>query len=109
MTELEKKNFKKKLEKAPKEVPYSWSINDIKCFVELEVEKFVIQKCAKTLEEGEILVVSVEVGDLPMEAVKSYIIGLKAKFEEAGIKDILFTATNNGKGVLTLETVKEKK
>lgn len=52
--------------------------------------------------------VSVEVGDLPMEAVKSYITGLKAKFEEAGIKDILFTATKDGKGVLTFETIKEE-
>ncbi len=64
MTELDKKNFKKRIEKAPKEVPYSWSINDLKCFIELETEKFIIQKCTKELGEGEILVVSVESLDM---------------------------------------------
>ena len=109
MTELDKKNFKKRIEKAPKEVPYSWSINDLKCLIELETEKFIIQKCTKELGEGEILVVSVEVGDMPKEAVFNYITGLKERFESAGLKNIIFTATCEGKGVLTLETVKEKK
>ena len=108
MTELDKKNFKKRLEKAPKEVPYSWSINDLKCFIELETEKFVIQKCSKELKEGEILVVNVEVGDMPKEQVFNYITGLKERFESAGLKNVIFTATNEGKGVLTLETIKEE-
>lgn len=51
MTEQQKKDFEKLLAKSPKDVPYSWSINSLRYLIQSEVEKFVIQKCTKTLEE----------------------------------------------------------
>lgn len=109
MLTQEEKRLIEVVEKSPQTTPYSWTAQTIKTLIKNEVEKYVISKCTSELEDGEMLVVNVEVGDLPQEAIAGILTGLKSQFEGAGITKSIFTATRHGEGIVTFNKIKESK
>lgn len=105
----EEKRLIEVVEQAPQTTPYSWTVQTIKALIKNEVEKYVISKCSEELESGELLIVNVEIGEMPKEAVKNILDGLKERFNEAGISKVIFTATRNGEGIITTKKIKEIK
>ena len=63
----EEKRLIEVVEQAPQTTPYSWTVQTIKALIKNEVEKYVISKCSEELESGELLIVNVEIGEMPKE------------------------------------------
>lgn len=76
--------------------------------VKEEVEKFVIQKCSTELKDGEVLLVTAEVGDMPAENMAHYMKRLQTKFEEFGITKAMFAAKRGELGTIKIEKVSEE-
>ena len=82
---------------------------DIKSHIKKEVEKYVIKKCSTELEDGELLLVNLEVGEMPKEEVVKILMHLKELFADQGITKAIFVPTVNGEGTVNVTKIKENK
>lgn len=80
----------------------------IKEFIKEEVQKMTIQKVVKTYTPGEVVILNVEVGDMPKEDVYNLCKSLKEICCEQGLDNIIIAPTQEGKNRVTATTVKQE-